>query len=213
MKTRLLFLAMALFPATAAMSQTTAQGFRATYQSGEISQTFLLDSVKSFWWDRRASKLFINTLRQEYVKEYINSVVFEYPELRLTPPQDYMVVQVGFLHPNYAAFCLDAGFEMTWNGTLEIKDSYQSQSINLKYTGLKIEQRTYGYVNPSIPPATPSGSSFYLVVDPVGSFGTAYKCIADENNLIILGNSTIKIPKNKIKEVSFSDVPRGAIYR
>jgi hypothetical protein len=160
------------------------------------------------------------TSREEIKISGRNFIGIEYPELRITPPQDYLVVQVGAnsggFTANFAVFCLDAGFEMTWNGTLDIKDSYQSQSIGLDAgINFKIERRTYGYVNPSIP-ATSQSTTYYLIFpDGKGggdSFSGSYKCTVDGSNFVLSNGSTVmRFPRNVQFKISF--VPRGTIYR
>ncbi|MDR1407601.1 MAG: hypothetical protein LBJ23_06100 [Tannerella sp.] len=217
MKKKLFFLVMVFFSATAASSQTTVPGFRVVTHQIEgqtFSQTFLLESLATWGYDLNTRELVIKKVSQEEIRVR-NIAKIEYPELRLTPPQDYLVVHVGSGRVNYAVFCLDAGFEMTWKGTLDIKDSYQSQSIGTNDNiGFKIEQRTHGYVNPSVSSAVKK--TFFLVVEeknsPTSSFSSSYKCVVEGDNLVFLGNSVIKIAKNNVSSLRTRDAPTGTYY-
>jgi hypothetical protein len=88
MKKKLLFFLIALLPAIAAMSQTTAPGFRVTYiteVNERFSQTFPLDSVID--WGFSTGDVFIKTVSHGEIRMWSGYLVkVEYPELRLTPP-------------------------------------------------------------------------------------------------------------------------------
>ncbi|MDR2119633.1 MAG: hypothetical protein LBP64_01985 [Tannerella sp.] len=214
MKTKVLFLVMLLFSAIAASSQIS-DGFRVTYPDGSysirISKTFILDSVKN-WGDTGWQYGFVNTVQGEYIG---NIISFEYPPIHITPLRDYLIVQ---RKGGEAAFCLDEGFEMTWKENLNIKDSFQSQLVGLdKIVTLKIEKRTYGYVNPSIR-GEPVNYSRYLQIygknGPFNSFSDSYVCTADENDLIFSKESgiIIRVAKKHVEKILMHDAPRGNIY-
>jgi hypothetical protein len=169
-----------------------SSGLTVSYKDGSATkeQTFNLDSVSSYGYDLGSKTVFVHPfIGVQLSIPYQNLITFSFPSIVVDSTgttSDYLVVNVD---GQKAAFLLEDGFGMTWNGgVLAIKDKKQSQSIGIK-SGISftIEKLSFGYTNPNIRSAPGSGG-WYLVVEINNgianySFKETRQCIWSPENL------------------------------
>jgi hypothetical protein len=172
------------------------QGLKIIYRAEGVQteQTFALDSVIDWGYDKNSDKVFVNSSGSTPSISIPTGelVQFEYPEIYPdAETADYFVVNVD---GQKAAFRLGESFEFTWSGgVLDIKDKSHSQKIGLKKgITFTIESLSFGFGNPNISP-TPGSGSFYLVTEyaeVIFSFDDNSHCIYEINSF---GNPCLSV--------------------
>jgi hypothetical protein len=220
MKTKVFLLLMLL--STTAWSQEKS-GITLITESS--AQTFLIDSVSNWGYDKSQKRVFVNAPghSQTVSIPYSEFKSFEYPTItsNTNTVKDHLVIDVL---SKKSSFPLDASFKMNWqNNVLTVQSQYHSQVIGLgPYIRMDTQKMTWGYVNPNISKTPQMSSKFYFKLwlkEKVGgfiikhSFTDSYTCsVEGEAFILSSGSVTIRYAWKDIDYSTMSSTYEGELH-